>query len=102
VEPRPEERRSRPSNSRADEARASPEWGEAWAVCEHVFVPTYSYSVAEHDPDRPWIVVGEIRRLTIELDEGANFYDWARMEWPPDRYEVTLDPWQLSPDRATQ
>ena len=27
-------------------------------------VPAYSYTVAEHDPNRPWIVVGEIRRCS--------------------------------------
>ena len=65
-------------------------------MCEHVFVRIYSYTVAEHDADCPWLVIGEIRRVTTELDEGTNFFDWARSEWPPDRYEVTLDPWQLS------
>jgi hypothetical protein len=63
-----------------------------------VFVRTYSYALTEHDPDRPWFVTGEIRRLTVELDESTNFFDWARRERPPPRYEVTLDPWQLSPD----
>jgi hypothetical protein len=40
-------------------------------------MPTYSYSVAEHDPDRPWIIVGEIRHLSVELEAGVSFYEWA-------------------------
>jgi hypothetical protein len=63
-------------------------------------VSTYSYTVAEHDPDRPWIVVGEIRRLSVELEAGVSFYEWAAREWPSSRYEVTPDPWQLSPERS--
>lgn len=58
----------------------------------------YSYTVAEHDPDRAWIVLGEIRHLTVELDEDASFSEWARREWPRPRYEVALDPWQGSPE----
>lgn len=62
-----------------------------------MFVPTYAYTVAEHDPDRPWIVVGEIRHLTVELEPGISFYEWASREWPRPRYEVVPDPWQASP-----
>jgi hypothetical protein len=32
-------------------------------------VPTFSYTVAEQDPDRPWIVVGATQHLTIERRE---------------------------------
>jgi hypothetical protein len=61
-------------------------------------VRTYRYTVAEHDPDRPWIIVGEIRSLTVDLQAGQNFYDWAAREWPRPRFEVQLDPWQLGPN----
>jgi hypothetical protein len=65
-----------------------------------VFVPVYSYTVAEHDPSRPWIVVGEILHLSVELEADDGFYEWASREWPRPRYEVQLDPWQLSPRTA--
>jgi hypothetical protein len=58
----------------------------------------YRYSVAEHDADRPWIVVGEIRHLTVEIADDQSFFDWAAGEWPAPGFEVTLDPWQLSPN----
>lgn len=59
-------------------------------------MPTYSYTVAEHDPDRPWIVVGEIRHLSVELGTSINFFEWAGQEWPGPHYAVQLDPYQLS------
>jgi hypothetical protein len=63
-----------------------------------VFVRAYSYTDSlSMIRDRPWIVVEEIRRLTVELDAGENFYEWAAGKWPKPRYEVQLDPWQLSP-----
>jgi len=52
----------------------------------------------EYDPVRPWIVVGDIRHLTVELEDGASFSDWAAREWPIPRYEVQADPWQTSPE----
>jgi hypothetical protein len=58
-------------------------------------VRSYAFTVTEHDPDRPWIVVGESRHLTVELDDGQNFYERAAIEWPRPRYEVQLDPHQL-------
>jgi hypothetical protein len=61
-----------------------------------VFVPHYGYTVTEHDPERPWIVVGREHR-TITLDDGVSFFDWAHDHWPSPRWEVELDPWQLSP-----
>jgi hypothetical protein len=68
---------------------------------------SYTYTVAEHDPARPWILVGEIRRLTVELEDGQNFYEWAVTEWPGPRFKVERDPWQtpgsssaIAPERA--
>ena len=58
-------------------------------------MPTYSYTVAEYDPVKPWIVLGPVRRMTVELEAGEDFFQWAAQAWPKARYEVTLDPWQL-------
>ena len=54
----------------------------------------YRYTVVEHDPDRPWIVVGEIQHLSVELDEADHFAAWADQKWPGTRFAVTLDPGQ--------
>jgi hypothetical protein len=54
-------------------------------------------TVAEHDPARQWIVVGDIRHMTVDLEDGAEFYEWAAQAWPRSRFSVELDPWQLSP-----
>ena len=62
-------------------------------------VPTYSYTVAEHDPVKPWLVLGPLRRMTVDLDPDENFFEWAELAWPRVHYTVTLDPWQLSPER---
>jgi hypothetical protein len=67
------------------------------ALCEHTFVREYRYTVVEHDAERPWIVVGEIRRLTVELEDDVSFFDWAPEHWPSPRYHVVPDPWQTSP-----
>ncbi|HEX4011727.1 MAG TPA: hypothetical protein VHX62_17025 [Solirubrobacteraceae bacterium] len=63
-------------------------------------MPEYRYSVAEYDPARPWIVVGEVRQLTVSLSDDEDFTEWAACEWPAPRYEVRVDPWQLSPERG--
>jgi hypothetical protein len=59
-------------------------------------MPMYSFTVTEHDPDRPWIVRGQDRR-TVTLENGTNFFRWAAENWPAPRWSVELDPWQLSP-----
>lgn len=56
----------------------------------------YRYTVAEHEPGRPWIVIGDIRHLIVQLEDSENFYEWAAQTWPRTRYEVQLDPWQLT------
>lgn len=58
-----------------------------------------SFTLAEHDPDRPWILLGVDQR-TVELEAGADFFSWAREQWPAPRWSIQLDPWQLSPGRA--
>jgi hypothetical protein len=54
--------------------------------------------MTEHDPDRPWIVVGTGWHV-IELKAGENFFDWANRMWPAPRFSVELDPWQ--PDQPS-
>jgi hypothetical protein len=63
-------------------------------LCEHTFVTAFRYTVAEHDPSRPWVVVAEIRHLTVELDRAEDFADWAAERWPQSRYTAQLDPGQ--------
>lgn len=52
----------------------------------------YSYTVAEYDPDKPWLVLGPLRRMTVELDDGEDFLAWAGRTWPPPRYQAVLVP----------
>jgi hypothetical protein len=59
-----------------------------------MFVPEFSYTIIEHEPDRPWIVVGS-EHHTVTLDADENFFLWARERWPEPRWTVELDPWQL-------
>jgi hypothetical protein len=58
-----------------------------------VFVRTYSYTVTEYDVAKPWVVVGQARRA-VDLEDGANFFDWAHRAWPRPRFSVQLDPYQ--------
>ena len=60
-------------------------------------MPTYSFTLTEYDPERPWIVVARHEHHTVELEEGVAFFAWARDQWPPPRWSIQLDPWQLSP-----
>jgi hypothetical protein len=52
---------------------------------------SYSFTVTEYRSDRPWLVVGQERR-TVELDDQANFFEWAHRAWPEPRFSVQLDP----------
>jgi hypothetical protein len=61
-----------------------------------MFVPLFSFTVTEHDPERPWIVLGS-ERQTVTLDDGVDFFEWSSERWPRPRWTVELDPWQLSP-----
>ena len=60
-------------------------------------MPKYSYTVTEHDSDRPWIVVDTSHR-SVTLPDGESFFAWAHENWPAPRWTVQLDPWELSPD----
>ena len=55
----------------------------------------YGYTVTEHDPGRPWIVLDQ-RHERVQLGAGMNFFQWAAGQYPPARFTVTLDPWELS------
>jgi hypothetical protein len=66
------------------------------AYCEHTFVRSYGFRVIEHDPERPWVIVGSGRHR-VELEPDIDFYEWARERWPADRFTVELDPWSLTP-----
>lgn len=61
-----------------------------------MFVREYSYTVTEHDPERPWIVQGQGRR-TVQLEDGLEFFEWARHEWPRQRFSVLPGPTGCSP-----
>jgi hypothetical protein len=61
---------------------------------------TYRFTITEHDPKKPWLVVGSVERRTIDLPDELNFYEWAGKRWPRQRFTVQLDP-QLEPWRHT-
>ena len=64
---------------------------------EHMFaLREYTFTITEHDPDRPWIVRGHDRH-TVTLEDGVEFFAWAGEQWPAPRWSVQLDPWQLTP-----
>jgi len=56
----------------------------------------YGFTITEHDPDRPWMVLSSEHR-TIKLPDGMDFFTWAREQWPAPRWSVQVDPWELSP-----
>jgi hypothetical protein len=60
-------------------------------------MPQYSFVIAEHDPERPWIVLGQEHR-SVTLEDGIVFWSWVQERWPAPRWSVELDPWQLAPD----
>jgi hypothetical protein len=57
-------------------------------------VREWSCTLTRHEPERPWIIVAR-EHLTVELEDGVQFFDWARKAWPRGRFTVELDPWQL-------
>jgi hypothetical protein len=40
-------------------------------------VPEFSFTVTEHDPTRPWIVLAR-EHQTVKLD-ASNFFDWRQV-----------------------
>ena len=65
-----------------------------------MFVREYGYTVTEHDPATPWLILG-IQHHMVSLPDGQEFFGWATTEWPPDRFTVELDPWALVPKGPT-
>lgn len=64
-----------------------------------MFVRDYGYTLTEHHPTKPWLVMcSEHRSISLPDDEG--FFDWAAKEWPVDRFTVELDPWALDQERG--
>ena len=61
-----------------------------------MFVREYGFTITEHDPERPWMVLSSEHR-TIKLPDGMNFFAWSSGQWPAPRWSVELDPWQLAP-----
>ena len=60
-----------------------------------MFVPTYRFTITEHDPAKPWLILGR-EALTATLHEGLSFFDWAEERWPRSRFTVELAPWESS------
>ena len=61
----------------------------------------FVYTVIEYDPEKPWLALG-MQQRTVELEDGASFFEWAHRCWPAPRYAVQLAPWHLSPERSSQ
>jgi hypothetical protein len=64
-------------------------------------MPVYRYAVTEYDSNKPWVVVGMIPGLMVELPDEQGFPTWAASQWPAPRYEAQLEreplrPWQKS------
>jgi len=60
-----------------------------------VFVREYGFTITEHNPDRPWIVLSSEQRA-IKLPDGRDFFAWAHEPGPALGWTVDLDPWQLT------
>jgi hypothetical protein len=60
-------------------------------------MPEFSFILTEHDASRPWVVLASEHR-TVTLNDRAEFFAWAREQFPSPRWTVDLDPWQLSPE----
>jgi hypothetical protein len=60
-------------------------------------MPEFAYTVTEHDPQRPWLIVAQSRGA-VTLDDPAAFFEWVAEHWPGPRWTVELDPWQLAPE----
>ena len=71
----------------------------SWAYGNICSVRVYSFTVAEHDPAKPWLVVWTERR-TVKLENDQDFHRWADERWPRSRLTVQLDPrleaWRMS------
>ena len=64
-----------------------------------MFVREYRYIVLDYDLERSWLLVGQPRRLTVELEDTESFDAWAAGRWPPSQYKANLEPEALGPWR---
>jgi hypothetical protein len=62
-----------------------------------MFVPQFRHVLRECDPDRPWVIVGDIQYLVVELEDRSAFRAWAAERWPAPRYVAELEPESLGP-----
>jgi hypothetical protein len=60
----------------------------------------YRSTVTEHDPDRPWIVLGSSCGQ-VTLPDDSRFFEWVHEHWPAPRWSVDLDPGQVAPPWPT-
>ena len=58
-------------------------------------MPEYGFTITEHDPHRPWLVLGS-EHYTVALEDGVNVFAWVAERWPAPHWSVELDPWQLT------
>lgn len=56
---------------------------------------TWTYTLTEYEPDKPWLIISVRRGMTVELEDRADFFEWSHQQWTTDRYSVELDPYQL-------
>jgi hypothetical protein len=52
----------------------------------------WTYRATRHDPGKPWIIVETTELQSIDLADGANFWEWASEHWPGPEWSVTLEP----------
>jgi hypothetical protein len=60
-------------------------------------VPERRYVLTEYDPQKPWIVVGPPRHLTVDLGPDESFSAWAAQQWPSPEFRAELAPDELRP-----
>lgn len=58
---------------------------------------TYGFTIAEHDRDRPWIILAQ-RHETVVLEDETSFTEWASRRYPRERFTVEPDPWTYATD----
>jgi hypothetical protein len=51
----------------------------------------YRFTITEHDPERPWMVLSSEHR-TIKLPDGRDFFAWAHDQWPGATLERSARP----------
>jgi hypothetical protein len=57
----------------------------------------YGFQLTRHDEDRPWLIVST-EHLTVELEDGVNFPEWAGKQWPSPHWTVQPDPFTDAPE----